>query len=371
MEEKKILSLFFTLTCLFFVGSQGQVETRLQCDDKSVQDAVDLILLKYNKDLKEGEQLALYQVLQARKAQNESGEILSVRFSARETDCAAGGDKLWNQCDYLQDHLKLLNVCKAKVLLSEPNEVLSYECAVEPPVVADERPPCLGCPISIDVMSEDISESLSYSVFKANVVNNHPHFFILHNVVSATRQVIAGFRYRLQFEMEKSNCSKSEFKEVTEECHADQGDKLFINCNSTVDHAPWRHEIPDTTVQCAPGLLQQGRFTVRRRPPGFSPLRNIHNFMAVPPTKPTKKEESSEESQEGKVTTAKSPSAPAVPPPEPPKPDAPKPPRPAPPAPPAPERCPSKPWKEFNPVIAIPPPVNETGSSVSDAVLSV
>ncbi|XP_017541318.1 kininogen-1 [Pygocentrus nattereri] len=377
MKGDRIFALF-ALTWLFYVGSHGQEEARLQCEDQRVFNIVDFALLEHNKGLTAGGQLALYQVLEATKAQNETGEIMSVHFTVRESDCPAGGDKVWHQCDYLQDHSRPSSICHTKVLLKETNELLSHECSVETPIVPDPRPPCLGCPIDIDVQSEDIRESLSYSLSKANTAHNHTHFFILNTISSATRQVIAGFRYRLQFDMQKSNCSKSEFKEMTEECHADENEKTFINCNSTVDVAPWRHEMPETHVQCASGPLPGARFVVRRRPPGWSPLRNIHNFMVVTPTKPPKKDESSEESQESKAPTGAPTAedqnlAPPTGPPPPPK--TPRPDTPATPT--ASTSCPSKPWKAFNPVIASPPrprpppppPKNKTEGGLVDADL--
>ncbi|KAI5609827.1 kininogen-1 isoform X1 [Silurus asotus] len=246
--------VILALTWLFCSGSHADEETRLLCDDPSVNDAVAMVLSEHNKKLTEGNQLALYQILEAAKAQNESGEFLSVHFTARETDCAAGGYKAWQDCDYLQDSSK----------------------------------------------------------------------------------VIAGFRYRLQFDMQKSNCTKKDFKDVTEECHPDLTEPVFINCNSTVDVAPWRHELPDTSVKCEPGPLQMG-FVTRRRPSGWSPLRNIHNFEVKP-----KKDDSSEESQEGKTKSADiNPSqATAVV---------------LTPTNTTSLNCPSKPWKDFVVKIAIPP----------------
>ncbi|KAF4083099.1 hypothetical protein AMELA_G00136180 [Ameiurus melas] len=338
--------VILALTWLFCSGSHASEETRLQCDDPNVQDAVASVLVAHNKELTEGNQLALYEILEAAKAQNESGEVLSVHFTARESDCAAGEEKAWQECDYLQDSSKLLRHCRAKLLLKETNEIFAQHCSVEPPLVAEPRRPCLGCPENIDVYSEDIKESLSYSISKANIQNEHTHHFLFNSITWATRQVIAGFRYRLQFDMQKSNCTKENFKDITEECHPDPTEPAFINCNSTVDVAPWRHELPDASVNCEPGRLQT-RMVIRRRPAGWSPLRNIHDFQAKP-----KKQESSEESQEGKTlfvtpTISQNPST------------DPKPSQPTavvltPNA--TSFNCPSKPWKVFDVKIARPPP---------------
>ncbi|KAK1805865.1 hypothetical protein P4O66_012916, partial [Electrophorus voltai] len=122
-----------------------------------------------------------------------------------------------------------------------------------------------------------------------------------------TVQVIAGFRYQLKFDMQKSNCTKSDFKEVTEECHPDQEAPSFINCNSTVDVAPWRLELPETHVQCAPGPIQSFMF---KRPPGWSPLRSVHNLAVhqEPSNKPLKTESSDESNESKAMPTATRPS---------------------------------------------------------------
>ncbi|KAM9460843.1 kininogen-1 [Clarias gariepinus] len=334
--------VILALTWLFCSESHANDETRLQCDDQSVEDIVSSVLLEHNKQLTEGNQLALYQILKAIKLKNESSEFLSVHFTARESDCAVGNEKTWKECDYLQDSSKPIKHCRARLQLKETNEILAHHCSVEPPIIVGPRRPCLGCPENIKIDSEDIIEPLSYSVAKANINNQHTHHFLLYNVAWATRQVIAGFRYRLQFDMEKSNCTKENFKDITEECHPDHAESVLIKCNSTVDVAPWRHELPDTSVNCAPLHM---RFATRRRPPGWSPLRTIHNFQVT-----SKKQESSEESQEGKAKHG-SPSDPN----------------------PNPEpklsqdikvtvsnttsiNCPSKPWKDFAVDLLPPPP---------------
>ncbi|KAG7327438.1 hypothetical protein KOW79_009044 [Hemibagrus wyckioides] len=284
--------VFLALSWLFCSGSHADGEIRLQCDDSNVQDAVALVLSAHNKGLTEGNQLALYQILEA--AKNESGEVLSLHFTARESNCTAGGDSNWQECDYLQDPSKLLRHCRARLLLKETNKILSHYCSVQPPLIAEPRPPCLGCPEIISVESNDIKEPLSYSISKANLLTGHTHHFLLNYVAWATRQIIAGLRYQLQFDMQKSNCSKEKFKDITEECHPVHTDPAFINCKSTVDVAPWRHELPDIDIKCEPGALETN-FETRRRPPGWSPLRNIHDFEVKP------KKDSSEESQESKT----------------------------------------------------------------------
>lgn len=69
------ICVILALTWLFCSGSHADDETRLQCDDPNVQDAVTSVLSEHNKELTEGNQLALYQILEATKV--SSGVIKS------------------------------------------------------------------------------------------------------------------------------------------------------------------------------------------------------------------------------------------------------------------------------------------------------
>ncbi|CAB1331959.1 unnamed protein product [Coregonus sp. 'balchen'] len=303
------------------------------CDDKDVEAAVDLALVKYNEKLSHGNQLALYQILESSKAQNDSCTQYFVEFNSRVTDCPAGGDKVWRDCDYLPTGNKVPR-------------------PLEAPVVA-ERTTCLGCPREIDVDSEDLKDPLTYSITRFNADSDSSHHFILNSVGFATRQVVSGFRYRLMFDMRKSNCSKADHKELNDECHPDP-DVELAHCNSTVDMAPWRHETAEANVECAPGPLET--FEVfRRRPPGWSPLRNFNNFDEVKTTQASTasaKEESSEESQERSptaVTMARTDPESALL-------------SVAPTAAESPFHCPSKPWKQFVPP-TIPSPEQEESTT--------
>ncbi|KAK9967802.1 hypothetical protein ABG768_002169 [Culter alburnus] len=316
MMRDKILTVF-ALAWLYCATGHGQTDTRIPCDDKRVEDVVNVTLSKHNEKLTEGAQLALYEILEATKSRNESGDILFVRFTSRETDCPAGGDKLWHQCDYLQQVDKVLRICQAKVLFTEAGQELMLHYCLAEPSISSKVAPCLGCPEKIDIHQEELREPLIHSLKKANSMVNHEHFFIFKDLKSATKQVVAGFRYKLQFEIEKSNCTRPEFKAVTEDCHPVQKNTEVLQCNSTVDVAPWRHEVPEAHVECQTLVITT---TTRfKRPPGWSPLRKvpIKTLSSTPKAK-----ESSEESKESISATQ-----------------------------PTPLNCPTKPWKEFKPIL--------------------
>ncbi|KAL4604781.1 kininogen precursor-like [Arapaima gigas] len=284
------------------------------CDDKEVEESVDLALVKFNKKLQYGNQFALYRILTAFKAQNESGTLFTVHFQAKESNCAVGADKVWKDCEYLLND-KEPNQCNATVHKSNPEanqEVVFVECLAAEPRIVTERAPCLGCPEDIDIDNEDIKVPVMYSVAKFNAHNESKFHFVLLSVGYATRQVVAGFRYELRFDMAKSNCSKALFKDLTDDCHPTQEDTEYAYCNSSVLVAPWRHEEPEAHIDCGPGRLSTS--FARRRPPGWSPLRNLQTINVRPTPAPVStsaskpaKEESSEESKESSSPLPSSP----------------------------------------------------------------
>ncbi|KAK2907258.1 hypothetical protein QQF64_018646 [Cirrhinus molitorella] len=334
MMRDKILMLF-ALAWLYSSGGHGQTDIKIACDDKRVENVVNLTLSTHNKILTEGAQLALYEILEATKAKNESSETVFVRFTSRETDCPAGGDKVWHECDYLQEADKALRICHAKVLFTEAGqELLLHDCSAEP-AISSKVAPCLGCPEKIDLHHEELRDPLNHSLSKANGIINHEHFYIFKDLTLATKQVVAGFRYKLQFEIEKSNCTRAEFKAVTVECHPMEEKTEVMQCNSTVDVAPWRHEGPEVHVECQAVKKSVSRI---KRPPGWSPLRIMPQRQSK-----TQVKESSEESKES-ISTTKS----------------------------TPLNCPTKPWKDFKPVIATAPPAspNTTEPSQPDPTVA-
>ncbi|XP_073332050.1 kininogen-1 [Pagrus major] len=315
------------------------------CDDPSVEKAVNSAVTKFNENLSAGNKLALFQIVTASKSENGADSVYSLQFTSRRSDCPAGSSKPWTDCDYLSVDRKPIS-CNATVYMTETEtDTRQVDCVLDDYIVR-EKAQCLGCPQEIADNSEDLRGPLTASISKYNSMSDSTHLFAFNNVQHATRQVVAGFRYKMRFDMRRTNCAKAEHKDLNHLCVPDEENVEFVNCNSTVDVAPWRLEPPQTQLDCGQGELPMV-FT-RRRPPGWSPLRNL--FYEVPsnastkpspqptPTKAAKegvkegvKEESSEED-----TTATQPSV---------SPDA------------SsdsvndtPFHCPSKPWKPFNPV---------------------
>ncbi|XP_051232190.1 kininogen-1 isoform X2 [Dicentrarchus labrax] len=338
MRSGVVLCLLGLLCLHSSVFGQETVEVQpgvlIFCDDPSVEKAVNSAVHKFNERLTTGHKLALFQILTASKSENGSDSVYSLQFTSRRSDCPAGSNKPWTDCNYLP--MRIISYspvsCNATVYMTETEaDTRQVDCQLNDHIVP-EKASCLGCPVEIDDNSEDLRSPLSVSIAKYNSVSDSTHLFTLHSISHATRQVVAGFRFKLRFDMRKTTCAKDEHKDLNELCVPDENNVEFANCNSTVDIAPWRLEPPEAQMECAPGALPE-MFT-RRRPPGWSPLRNLLYDVASTtkstPTKAAAKEESSEEDS----TTTKASASPDV------ASDAVND---------SPFHCPSKPWKPFNP----------------------
>uniref|UniRef100_A0A8C6T1P3 Cystatin kininogen-type domain-containing protein n=1 Tax=Neogobius melanostomus TaxID=47308 RepID=A0A8C6T1P3_9GOBI len=238
------------------------------CDDPTVDKAVTSALNKFNEEVVTGTKLALYQVTFASKAENGS---YSLRFTTRRSNCPVFDAKPWTDCDYLPIDKKPIK-CNATVHINETDTDTEHiECLIED-LAPHLKAPCLGCPEDIDENSEDLKAPLSLSISKYNTESDHTHLFTLNEVGPATRQVVAGFRFKFTFDMRRTNCAKAEHKDLLEKCVADQDNVELANCNATVDTAPWRQEMPNVNIECESGPMSNTILT-RRRPPGWSPLR--------------------------------------------------------------------------------------------------
>ncbi|XP_017275996.1 kininogen-1 [Kryptolebias marmoratus] len=326
------------------------------CDDPSVEKAVSSALHKLNKGLIAGHKLALFQILSAKKSENGSDSVYALEFTSRKSDCSAGSSKHWSDCNYLQSGPRAPISCNATVHVTETEtHTKQVECLFEKHIDSDKAPTCMGCPLEIDENSEELKVPLSASVSKFNSMSNSTHLFTLHSVGHATRQVVAGFRFKLRFDMKKTTCAKDEHKDLNDLCVPDEENLEFVNCNSTVDMAPWRLEQPVTHTQCEPGALPP-ILIIRRRPPGWSPLRTVLSSPSpslstpeVSTTSAPAKEESSEEDTKTSKQSAPNDND-------------------------NPFHCPSKPWKPFKrvhkPAKANIPPSVEGALSDTDLLSS-
>ncbi|XP_013876014.1 kininogen-1 [Austrofundulus limnaeus] len=301
------------------------------CDDPSVEKAVSNALKTLNKELTTGHKLALFQILSAKKSENGSDSVYALEFTSRKSDCPAGSSKPWSDCDYLQPGHRAPISCNATVHVTETEiDTKQVHCFFGKYIIAEKAPTCMGCPLPINEDSEDLKVPLSASISKFNAISNHTHLFTLHSVGHATRQVIAGFRFKLRIDVKRTTCPKAEHKDLNDLCVPDEQNVEYVTCNATVDMAPWRLEQPEVHLQCEPGALPP--MIARRRPPGWSPLREalLPPASSPPPSQsppemqPATNAPAKVDSSEEDTTASASPSVNDHP-----------------------FHCPSKPWKPF------------------------
>ncbi|XP_038151016.1 kininogen-1 [Cyprinodon tularosa] len=302
------LGLLCFCSSVFGQDAEGTEQgVQVFCDDMHVQKAAHSALHKFNDKLTTGYKLALFQITSARKTEDGSDSVYSLEFTSRRSECIVGDNKPWTECDYLPTGHRAPISCNATVHMTESEaDTKQVDCMIDS-FLLPEKAPCLGCPEHIEENSEDLKVPLSASISKFNSISNSTHLFTLYRVSHATRQVVAGFRYQLRFDMKKTTCAKAEHKDLNDLCVADEENQEFANCNATVDLAPWRLEQPEVHTQCEEGALH----VTRRRPPGWSPLRTLVapptpnsptpsvsptvSSDTQPPSKAPAKEESSEE----------------------------------------------------------------------------
>lgn len=112
-------------------------------------------------------------------------------------------------------------------------------------LIFPERAPCLGCPEDVDENSEDLKVPFAASISKYNSMSDSSHLYTLNQIGHATRQVgwltgsedtttkvhltsercafvypkvIAGFRFRLRFDLKNTTCAKADHEELNEVC---------------------------------------------------------------------------------------------------------------------------------------------------------
>ncbi|KAF0041806.1 hypothetical protein F2P81_005338 [Scophthalmus maximus] len=262
------------------VSLEHHINLLLLCDDPSVEAPVSSALHAYNGRLRSGHKLALFQILGASRRP----------FT-----------------------------CKATVYVTDTaSDTQQVDCFLDG-YIAPEKASCLGCPEAIDENSEDLKVPLSASISKYNANSNSTHLFTLNSVGKATRQVIAGFRFKVTFDMRKSTCAKAEHTDLNELCVPNDQD-VILNRRRPAGWSPLRHILYERPYASPPPP------TLPPPPPPPAPQS---------PSKASAKEESSEEDT---TTEAPRPSA---------SPDVSMTARYADAVGVHPLHCPSKPWKPF------------------------
>ncbi|EPQ13986.1 Kininogen-1 [Myotis brandtii] len=98
--------------------------------------------------------------------------------------------------------------------------VTSQTCHITPakgPVVTSQYD-CYGCLHTMRTVPQDFDPVLRHAIEHFNNHTGHSHLFALKEVERAQRQVVSGWNYEVTYLIQQTNCSKENFKFLTEDC---------------------------------------------------------------------------------------------------------------------------------------------------------
>ncbi|XP_030071752.1 kininogen-1 isoform X1 [Microcaecilia unicolor] len=221
------------------------------CNDPIIFQAMDIALRTYNAKIQDGNQFALFQITDAKAT--VGNDTYTVIYRVYETTCEAQGGKAWQECDYKPDAEAQTGRCTAQVYINKAEkieEVLHQDCRItqaESPVTTMEAP-CLGCAQLIPANSMDLQEILKHAIQKFNSDSQHSSLFAIKEVINATRQVVNGWTYIINYSVQETNCSRTDYSELNPDCkHLENGDS--DQCNTKVLVTP-QNTIDDFKQKC-------------------------------------------------------------------------------------------------------------------------
>ncbi|XP_053894833.1 kininogen-1 [Malaclemys terrapin pileata] len=250
------LSTVLVLCCSFFSSRAKPLATQdADCDDPNVFEAVDIALRKYNGDKTDGNQFALYMVMEAKRIAGP-GKQFFVMYRIRESSCAVGGDKLWRDCDYRASAEAESGECTAQVYVDETEKIsnVTQECRIIPAEgkVILSHAPCLGCYHPIPGNSLQLLPILRYAIRLFNHQSDQSSLFEVGKIIKASRQVVAGWNYAVEYEVEETNCTKNNFQDLSPECKPLVGGlvgtceaKAYVDLSDTLVDVAQKCKFPD------------------------------------------------------------------------------------------------------------------------------
>ncbi|POI36222.1 hypothetical protein CIB84_000027 [Bambusicola thoracicus] len=246
------LFVIVALCCSFFSTRATPLPFEFSdCDDPEVLEAVDTALQKYNGDRATGNQFALYMVTEAKRTVGPDKQFF-VKYQIRETTCATEENKLWKDCDYKAPAEAKTGECTARVHVNHAAKTsnVSQDCKIVPvqPLIPFTQDICLGCFHTIPTDNAQVAEILKKAIQKFNKHSDETVLFKLVEVTTAQRQVVAGWNYKIKYEIKETNCSKDHFQDLTHECKSTSGGRRG-KCDAKA-YENLRAEIVDIASQC-------------------------------------------------------------------------------------------------------------------------
>ncbi|XP_068939748.1 kininogen-1 [Petaurus breviceps papuanus] len=263
---------------LLLVASQLSVQVESQgkdvaCEDNDVFQAVDAALTNYNNQQSSGPQFVLYRIMTA-SLMDSSEHTFAITYEIQESNCMIGTGKNWKECHYKDSANREQGECTAIVKSQNGKDfnVIEQNCHIIPAhdvVVAVHRP-CLGCFNLIPTNNSDLEAILKHALQSFNEKSNHEHLFALKEVVSASRQVVNGWNYKVQYSIMQTDCLKMEDGQLSPKCKPVPRGEISI-CNDFT-HVDPQMKISILSQTCNTGNDSESSAT--QRVPVYSPELN-------------------------------------------------------------------------------------------------
>ncbi|XP_074734711.1 kininogen-1 isoform X1 [Strix uralensis] len=241
----------------------------ISTDSSEVSEILKQAIEKFNRHSAEPALFKLVEIKEA-KRQVVAGWNYIIKYEIEETNCSK------DQFQDLTPECKptsrgRVGKCDAKAYENLQAQIIDIASQCKFPVEDTVIPGIYaGCPKTIPKDSPELKELLKVSMEKYNSDSNDEFYYKGGEIEAATVQAVAGQKYHLIFAVQKTNCSKKEFKKLHEDCEA-MPDSVPWPCEAHIHVIAGEDKI-SSQVNCS---KERSSTVLLRRPPGFTPFRSF------------------------------------------------------------------------------------------------
>uniref|UniRef100_A0A8C6XNE7 Kininogen 1 n=1 Tax=Naja naja TaxID=35670 RepID=A0A8C6XNE7_NAJNA len=231
------MEVFILLVLSVGLCQASPVQDDVSCDDPEVFEAVARAITELNEDRTEGNKFALNVILHAHRIAGP-GKKFHVIYQVRETACPIAVKEPWQNCDFLEISEDYGN-CTADID-TDSQGLISQNCKFGPGQanVVRSIAKCLGCWHPIDPKSLEVLPIVRFTIRQFNNQSQQSALYEVREMKTATRQVVNGWNYNLEYSIKETNCSKNEFLDLSPACrHLPEGKEGFCTVTAYVDNA--------------------------------------------------------------------------------------------------------------------------------------
>ncbi|KAM9544113.1 kininogen-1 isoform 2-T2 [Guaruba guarouba] len=241
----------------------------ISSDSSVVLEILKQAIQKFNKHSAEP---ALFKLVEIKEATRQvvAGWNYAIKYEIEETNCSK------DQFEDLTPECKTtsrgrVGKCDAKAYQSLQNVIVDIASQCKLPVEETVIPATqIGCPKAVPKDDPELKELLKVSMEKYNSESNDDFYYKSGEIEAATVQVVEGQKYHVTFAVRKTNCSKTDFEKINEDCEA-TSDSVPLSCEAQIHVIPWENKI-FPQVNCS---KERSMAVLLRRPPGFTPFRSL------------------------------------------------------------------------------------------------